>query len=54
MRGEAIDALIAKRGVRRIDFDDWKIIGDAETNRAPEGHPRERFTRVDEMLALLC
>jgi NADPH-dependent glutamate synthase beta subunit-like oxidoreductase len=50
---EAIDALIAERNVRRVNFNEWKIIGDAETNRAPEGHPRERFTRVDEMLALL-
>lgn len=51
--GEAIDALISERGVHRVNFDQWKIIGDAETSRAPEGHPRERFTRVDEMLALL-
>ncbi|MBT4721977.1 MAG: ferredoxin-NADP reductase, partial [Rhodospirillaceae bacterium] len=45
--------LLAKRGARVVDFEGYKKIAAAEIARAPEGHPLEKFTRIDEMLALL-
>lgn len=51
--GAAIDALLAARGARIVDFEGYKKIAAAEVARAAEGHPLEKFTRIDEMLALL-
>jgi ferredoxin--NADP+ reductase len=51
--GGAIDALLAERGVRVVDYVGYKKISAAEIARAREGHPQEKFTRIDEMLALL-
>ncbi|MDP6841035.1 MAG: ferredoxin-NADP reductase [Rhodospirillales bacterium] len=51
--GGAIDKLLAERGVRVVDYAGYKKISAAEIARAPEGHPQEKFTRIDEMLALL-
>ena len=51
--GDIIDTLLAKRGARVVDFEGYKKIAAAEIARAPEGHPLEKFTRIDEMLALL-
>jgi hypothetical protein len=44
---------LVARGARIIDFEGYKTIAAAEIARAPEGHPQEKFTRIDEMLALL-
>lgn len=49
----ALDRLLAGRGVRPVRFADWLRIGEAEIKRAGEGRPREKFTRIEEMLALL-
>ncbi len=49
----AIDALLAERGVTPVCFDDWQKINAAEVARAAEGRPREKFTRIAEMLAAL-
>lgn len=49
----AIDALLAERGVTPVCFDDWQKINAAEVARATEGRPREKFTRITEMLAAL-
>ena len=51
--GTAIDALLAERHVRRVTFPEWEKISEQEFARAKAPQPRERFTRVDEMLAIL-
>ncbi|MDE0219319.1 MAG: FAD-dependent oxidoreductase [Spirochaetaceae bacterium] len=51
------DALLAQlrdRGVRPISYEDWRAIDAAEVARgAAAGKPREKFTRIEEMLAVL-
>ncbi len=43
-----------RRGVRYLNFAEWKIIDGKEIERgAPRGKPREKFTTVGEMLAVL-
>lgn len=50
----AVLRLLGGRGVRVVSFDDWRKIDAAEIARGQAaGKPRERFTRVDEMLAVL-
>lgn len=47
---DAVRALLAERGVRAVNFDEWRIIDAAEVARGERaGKPRERFTRVPEM-----
>ncbi len=46
-----LDALLAGRGVEVVTFRDWQRIEAAEVARAREGAPREKFTRVSDMLA---
>ena len=48
--GAGFDALAARRGLNVVEFHDWKKIEEAETARAREGAPREKFVRVDEMI----
>ncbi|MCP4643046.1 MAG: FAD-dependent oxidoreductase [bacterium] len=51
---DAVLGLLAGRGVRVVSFDDWKRIDAAEVARGEAlGKPREKFTRVEEMLAVL-
>jgi NADPH-dependent glutamate synthase beta subunit-like oxidoreductase len=47
----ALDELLATRGVDLTTFRDWLSIEQAEIARAREGSPREKFARIDEMLA---
>ncbi|MEP6786569.1 MAG: FAD-dependent oxidoreductase [Sphingomonadales bacterium] len=49
--GAALDMLLASRGVRTVSFSDWQAIDAAETARARDGAPREKFTSVAEMMA---
>ena len=51
--GEAIDGLLAERNVRYVNFQEWEKISEQEYARANPPQPRERFTRVEEMLAIL-
>ncbi len=51
--GVAIDAMLTIRDIRVVDFTNWKVIAEAEVARAPDGHPQEKFTRIEEMLAVL-
>ncbi len=52
---QALRALLCSRGVRAVSFDDWRRIDAAEKARgAAAGKPRERFSRVEEMLAVIC
>lgn len=46
-----LDALLDKRGVKVVKFSDWKKIEEAETARAREGAPREKFVRIEDMIA---
>lgn len=48
---EGLDALLATRGVEIVTFRDWKKIEEAETARAREGSPREKFVAIEEMIA---
>jgi len=51
---EGLAALLASRGVRCVSFHDWLRIDAQEIARGqPLGKPREKFTRVPEMLACL-
>ena len=50
---EAINALLEKRNIRRINFEDWQLISEQEFAQAITPRPRERFTRVEDMLAVL-
>lgn len=46
-----LDALMDKRGVQVVKFSDWKKIEEAETARARAGAPREKFVRIEDMIA---
>ena len=47
----ALDALLEKRGVQIVKFSDWKKIEEAEIARARDGAPREKFVRIEDMIA---
>jgi ferredoxin--NADP+ reductase len=51
--GAGLDALLEGRGVAPVAFDDWRRIEAAETARAREGSPREKFASIAEMIAAL-
>ncbi|HEV2745715.1 MAG TPA: FAD-dependent oxidoreductase [Allosphingosinicella sp.] len=48
-----LDALLASRGVEPVTFRDWQRIEAAEAARARAGSPREKFTAIAEMLAVI-
>lgn len=47
----ALDALLTSRGADPVTFRDWKKIEAAEIARARDGAPREKFTRIEDMIA---
>lgn len=49
--GMYIDRLLAQRRVETIDFSAWQRIDSAERSRAALGRPREKLTRIAELLA---
>ncbi len=50
----AVSALLASRGVRVVGWEQWRRIDAAEVARGAEaGKPREKFTRIAEMLDIL-
>ena len=52
---QALLPILERRGVRTVTFSDWLKIDVAEIERGKKnGKPREKFTRVDEMLSLLA
>jgi ferredoxin--NADP+ reductase len=51
--GAGLDALLGERGVSPVEFSDWQQIEAAEAGRAREGSPREKFTRIAEMIGAL-
>ena len=50
--GAGLDALLAGREVDVVTFGEWQKIEAAEAARAREGCPREKFTRIEEMMAV--
>jgi len=49
---EAMGKLLERRGVQVFDYQNWSTLDTAEISRGkPKGKPREKFTRIDEMLA---
>ncbi len=48
--GRALDMLLHSRGIDVVSFDGWRAIEAAEIARARDGAPREKFTRVADML----
>lgn len=46
-----LDMLLDQRGVKVVTFTDWKKIEEAEIARARDGAPREKFVRVEDMIA---
>lgn len=51
--GAGFDTLAAARALEVVTFHDWKRIEQAETQRAREGAPREKFVDVAEMIRAL-
>ncbi len=50
----AIDELLRGRSIRVVSYDDWRAIDAAEiANGERLGKPREKFTRIQEMLDVL-
>ena len=50
----AVRDLLASRNVRVVSFDDWRVLDAAEVERGEaKGKPREKFARVEDMLAVL-
>ncbi len=50
---DALAKLLAERGVRVVNFHDWKKIESAEVAAAPDPAPRRKFETVQEMLSVL-
>lgn len=49
--GQAVRSLLASRGVAVVDYDAWRRIDAAETERGKAaGKPREKFVTIEEML----
>jgi ferredoxin--NADP+ reductase len=51
--GGGLDLLLRARGVAPVSFRDWQSIEAAETARAREGSPREKFTSIADMIAAI-
>ncbi len=52
---EGLPSLLPGRGPRVVSYDDWLAIDQAEVSRgSPKGKPREKFTRIEEMLEVLA
>ncbi len=50
---DRLKALLAERGVRYIDYPEWKRIEAAEEAAAAPGAPRRKLVTIGDMLALL-
>jgi len=51
---EAVDSLLESRGVRAVSYDEWCRLDELEVRLGePQGRPRVKFTRLEEMLERL-
>ena len=50
---QALDDLLAERGVRVVTFPDWQVINRLEVEAASENAPRRKFVTTADMLAAL-
>jgi ferredoxin--NADP+ reductase len=50
---DALERLLRERGLRAVDFADWKRIEAAEIANARPGAPRRKFCRIADMLEVL-
>jgi ferredoxin--NADP+ reductase len=51
---EGLRRMLDSRGIRQVSFSDWKRVDEAEIrNGQPHAKPREKFTRIAEMLSVL-
>lgn len=50
---QGLEALLGERSVRWVDFAAWQAIEAAEAARAKDGRTREKFARIEDMLAVL-
>jgi ferredoxin--NADP+ reductase len=47
----AVPALLTARGARAVDYAEWRRLDAREIERGqPQGRPRVKFLRLDEML----
>jgi len=52
--GAGLRSLLEGKGVRVVSYEDWQKIDAAEVaNGEAKGKPREKFTRIEDMLAVL-
>jgi len=50
---EALRPLLEKRGIQVLNYQNWLKLDAAEIDRGkPKGKPREKFTRIHEMLVV--
>lgn len=49
----ALESLLEEKGVRWVTYEEWQKIDAAEQANAKPGAPRRKFTRVEDMLAVL-
>jgi ferredoxin--NADP+ reductase len=50
---EALSPLLEGRGIRVLNYQNWLMLDAAEIDRGkPKGKPREKFTRIHEMLVV--
>ncbi|EGD59135.1 FAD-dependent pyridine nucleotide-disulfide oxidoreductase [Novosphingobium nitrogenifigens DSM 19370] len=49
---DGFDALATARGLDVVSFSDWKRIEEAETRRARDDAPREKFVAITDMIAV--
>jgi ferredoxin--NADP+ reductase len=50
---EALGELLERRGARVFNYRNWSMLDTAEISRGKsKGKPREKFTRIDEMLSI--
>ncbi len=51
---KGLDALIGRRKLHAVSFDDWLVINRLEEKAAADGAPRRKFATVKDMLASLA
>lgn len=50
---EGLEGLLRQRGCRRVGYDEWLRLEEAENGAARAGAPRRKFVAIEDMLAFL-